>query len=161
MTELTKLIKVKENVDEDGSNFSEYFPDFCFLLRDFTYKLEIKGKSVDSNQYMEGILEHQEGDSENTQLYNEPRECITTFFPHRRCYTLGKPVVDDEQLTALDQLKTEDLKPIFVKKSKWIVEDILKRTKPFCIKNNTITGSCEYNIIVKMLFNLIIKNIHD
>ena len=30
--------------------------------------------------------------------YNAPRECIMEFFPERKCFTLPKPVKDDDDL---------------------------------------------------------------
>ena len=60
MTELANRIKSKSSPDEcgidDSANFVGFFPVFVWTLRDFSLELEINGKPVTPDEYLENSL---------------------------------------------------------------------------------------------------------
>lgn len=65
MTELTDLIKSKSSPDQSGiddsANFVGFFPTFVWTLRDFSLELEVNGKPVTSDEYLEHSLTLKKG----------------------------------------------------------------------------------------------------
>ena len=64
VTELTEHIKVKSgNEDEDESTeFMRFFPSFVWTVRDFTLELNIDGKAITADQYLEITLKLKPGE---------------------------------------------------------------------------------------------------
>ncbi|KAG5848211.1 hypothetical protein ANANG_G00096050 [Anguilla anguilla] len=57
VTELTEHIKVKASkAEETSSNYKYFFPTFVWAVRDFTLELEIDGKSITADEYLENAL---------------------------------------------------------------------------------------------------------
>ena len=60
------MIKVKSStVDEEegeGSQFAQFFPNFVWTVRDFTLQLEIDGRVITPDQYLENSLQLKKGD---------------------------------------------------------------------------------------------------
>jgi hypothetical protein len=73
VTELTDRIRAKsspeENEVEDSADFVSFFPDFVWTLRDFSLDLEVDGKSVSADEYLENSLKLVQG-NEDLQLVN-------------------------------------------------------------------------------------------
>ncbi|XP_053552443.1 guanylate-binding protein 7-like [Bombina bombina] len=60
-TELTEKIKIKsKDNDDEEAEFSKHFPIFIWSVRDFTLKLEINGKLVTEDEYLENALKLKE-----------------------------------------------------------------------------------------------------
>ena len=60
MTELTELIRTKSSPSsdevEDSAQFVSFFPDFIWIVRDFTLELELDGNSITEDEYLENAL---------------------------------------------------------------------------------------------------------
>lgn len=60
MTELADLIKSKSSPEpcdiDDSANFVSFFPVFVWTLRDFSLELEVDGKPVTPDEYLENSL---------------------------------------------------------------------------------------------------------
>ncbi|XP_046902490.1 guanylate-binding protein 1-like [Hypomesus transpacificus] len=84
--ELSERIKVKspsdasssEEGEEEGGDaqFVQFFPNFVWAVRDFTLNLNIDGKDVTADGYLEHSLELKKGTATNTKImnYNLPTE---------------------------------------------------------------------------------------
>nr|AAD39746.1 guanylate binding protein 2 [Mus musculus] len=117
VTELTDLIKSKSSPDQSGvddsANFVGFFPTFVWTLRDFSLELEVNGKPVTSDEYLEHSLTLKKGADKKTKSFNEPRLCIRKFFPKRKCFIFDRPA-QRKQLTKLETLREEELCGEFV-----------------------------------------------
>uniref|UniRef100_A0A3P8YCN2 GB1/RHD3-type G domain-containing protein n=1 Tax=Esox lucius TaxID=8010 RepID=A0A3P8YCN2_ESOLU len=109
VTELTERIKVKATSPTDdeeglGSQFNQFFPNFVWIVRDFTLQLEIDGSDINADEYLENSLKLKKGYGKKITDYNLPRECIRNFFPSRRCFVFPIPTTADkmQQLDTLD-----------------------------------------------------------
>ncbi|XP_061452898.1 guanylate-binding protein 1-like [Rhineura floridana] len=125
VTELTKNIKAKASSvycqeEENSAEFVRFFPDFIWAVRDFTLQLEIEGRIVSDDGYLENALKLQQGDSEEIQTRNMPRSCIRNFFPSRKCFTFDRPA-GRKKLSRLEELEDDDLE-----------EDFLEPVARFC-----------------------------
>ncbi|XP_048882156.1 guanylate-binding protein 1 isoform X2 [Brienomyrus brachyistius] len=117
VTELTERIKVKSQQDEDEDESTEFlrvFPSFVWSVRDFTLTLELDGKPVTADEYLQNALMLKPGHSKAIQMYNMPRSCLRNYFPTRKCFVFDRPATT-EKMRILDTLADADLDPSFVK----------------------------------------------
>jgi hypothetical protein len=81
---LTKHIHIKSNGNSDeidSDEYSQYFPSFMWVVRDFTLQLEDEdGEEINSNQYLEKALEEQKGFSDKIEEKNRIRKLLKSFF---------------------------------------------------------------------------------
>ena len=68
---LTRVIHVKAQTQEEdtGREYSAFFPNFFWIVRDFTVKLEKNGKAITSQEYLDQAL--------------EPEVCVCVYVPCR------------------------------------------------------------------------------
>ena len=143
VVDLTEHIHVRPEEEEDGNQFSKYFPSLVVMLRDFFLDLKIDEESCTPDEYLENALKLKKGpDSKNRKLknYNMPRECIRTFFPKRRCFALCRPVNDTSKLVKVDQLPPSELNPDFLESCYAAVNAILEQTRSYEVGGFVMTG---------------------
>ncbi|KAK7811060.1 hypothetical protein U0070_010219, partial [Myodes glareolus] len=82
-TELTDRIRAKASLDqedevEDSAEFVSFFPNFVWVLRDITLRLEANGQSLTADEYLQNSLKLKQGTengiSEEDKNYNLPRK---------------------------------------------------------------------------------------
>nr|XP_046198268.1 guanylate-binding protein 1-like [Oncorhynchus gorbuscha] len=114
VNELTEKIKVKSStVDEEegeGTQFMQFFPNFVWTVRDFTLQLEIDGREITPDDYLENSLQLKKGTSKKINDYNLPRECIRNFFPSRKCFVFPSPTTPDNmhRLDSMDEAELSE-----------------------------------------------------
>ncbi|XP_018431284.1 PREDICTED: guanylate-binding protein 6-like, partial [Nanorana parkeri] len=70
--EITELIKVRTgSIPDEQATFSTYFPIFVWAVRDFNLELEIDGKTVSADGYLENALKLKTRLGELAKLYTE------------------------------------------------------------------------------------------
>jgi len=118
---LTKHIQTKSGArgEDDGSDFSTYFPEFLWVVRDFSLQLkDPSGRPITSREYFEAALQQQKGASEAIEQKNRIRRLLCEFFQQRDCCTMVRPVTNEELLQNLDQVPVDQLRPEFVTEMK-------------------------------------------
>ena len=86
-------------------------PQFYWCLRDFYLDISENYESADS--YMEESLKPILGVSPEELKKNQIRKGILSFFKTRSCFTLCRPVDDEEQLANIEQLDWSQVKEDF------------------------------------------------
>ncbi|KAE8594149.1 hypothetical protein XENTR_v10019463 [Xenopus tropicalis] len=124
VTELSKLIKLKSNPEQEEKNepdeFKRIFPSFTWCVRDFSLILELDGRAVTEDEYLMNSLKLKKGTDKQTQDYNLPRECILHYFHSHKCFVFDQPT-SSRNLHRLEELQEQDLE-----------EDFVKQTRKFC-----------------------------
>ncbi|XP_053547064.1 guanylate-binding protein 1 isoform X2 [Bombina bombina] len=134
VTELTELIKVKSpsakeiNDEDDGADFKRVFPSFIWCVRDFTLSLEVDGKSITEDDYLQNSLMLKRGTSKKVQEYNLPRECIRHYFHSHKCFVFDRPA-DKEGLNKLDQIPESQLEPDFLHQTEKFLSYVYKNSQ--------------------------------
>ena len=90
---LTNEIKFKSH-NETGSDFKSFFPDFSWILRDFSLGF----KHLTPESYLEQCLEQERGFSDDTMQKNSIRLSLKKFFPHIDCYSMPRPLDENVPL---------------------------------------------------------------
>jgi hypothetical protein len=108
--QLTKHIRAQSEGDDDPNRLKMYFPYFLWLVRDFALDLSINGRKVSPKEYLDSALQPMKGDPKKVEGRNKVREFIKQFFADRDCFTLVRPVSDEQQLQNLANLSDTDLR---------------------------------------------------
>ncbi|XP_051555413.1 guanylate-binding protein 1-like [Myxocyprinus asiaticus] len=118
VTELAEQIKIRSpskaaDEEDEDSHFVRFFPSFVWVVRDFTLDLEIDGRRVSADEYLNFALQLKKGVNKKTSDYNLPRQCIRNYFPTRKCFVFPSPTSSDK-MKCLESLQEEDLVPDFL-----------------------------------------------
>ncbi|XP_078583830.1 uncharacterized protein LOC144866343 [Branchiostoma floridae x Branchiostoma japonicum] len=144
-TQLAKRVTVKQSEKTKKLAFQEFFPDFLWLLRDVSLKMEDEnGREMAPTEYLlTKVLRCQsdEDDSEDESTSDKVGRAIRTFFPSVECAKLVRPSGDEEVMNNIAQ-HTESLKTEFTKGVHALIERLLQksRAKRGYEKNSTVRG---------------------
>ncbi len=113
---LAKEIQLKSRRgNNDETCVSHYFPSFMWIVRDFSLRMEDKhGVKITPKEYLENALSEQRGVTDIIENKNRIRRLLKYFFKERDCYTLVRPVEDEEKLQRLNTLETSEFRSEFV-----------------------------------------------
>ncbi|KAM4650758.1 guanylate-binding protein 1-like [Discoglossus pictus] len=147
--ELTDRIKVKSSDDDDDDEveFSKHFPIFIWTVRDFNLKVEINGKPVTEDEYLEHALKLKEPEKTlKDQNFNFPRKCIRMYFGRRKCFVFDPPAGKDI-LQRIEEVSDSDLSPDFVAQTKKFCEFIFNNAEAKELDRiQTVTGTILGNL---------------
>ncbi|KAL1765296.1 Interferon-induced guanylate-binding 1 [Sigmodon hispidus] len=116
VTELTDRVRVRSSPAqgemEDSDEFVSFFPDFVWTLRDFSLELQLNGKPISPDEYLENSLRllHGLDQSDKEKELNLPRLCIQKIFPKKKCFVFERPA----NRKGLSELHDQDLESAFV-----------------------------------------------
>lgn len=87
------------NVQDQGDEVGKGFPQFLWIVRDFSLKLVDKeGKKINSREYLEKALEPQKGQSDHIEYKNRMKKLFKTFFKERDCMPMIRPLENEKDL---------------------------------------------------------------
>ncbi|XP_072505101.1 guanylate-binding protein 1-like isoform X2 [Notamacropus eugenii] len=152
VTELSERIKSKSapNIDEaeNSSDFVTFFPDFVWTVRDFTLELEMNGKPITSDEYLEIALKPKKGKPEEVRMFNLPRQCICQFFPKKKCFIFDRPT-ERKKLSQLEKLHDSELEPEFVEQVESFCSYIFQHSNVKTLQGGiTVNGPRLENLIL-------------
>ncbi|XP_068280582.1 guanylate-binding protein 1-like isoform X2 [Nyctibius grandis] len=116
LSEHIKLKAVPERSEDelkDSEKFVLFFPTFVWAVRDFTLRLELNGKEISEDEYLENALKLKAGSSLEIERYNQIRTCIRQFFPGRKCFVFDQPA-RKRDLVRLEELQDDEIDPEFL-----------------------------------------------
>lgn len=157
-TSLLKLPSIQsveqENVlaSLDSLNLARYFPDFFWILRDFSLQMvDEYGEEITADQYLENSLQFSHQLTKDGQNKNEIRRLIQSFFQKRKCFPLVRPVINEEDLSNLSSMKMESFRTEFVEAALFLKNIILQEAKIKKVNEKEINGE----ILMSMLTSYI------
>ncbi|XP_065435128.1 guanylate-binding protein 1-like [Chrysemys picta bellii] len=139
VSELSEHIKVKadKGEEEDDSaldtEYISFFPNFIWTVRDFSLDLEIAGKEVTEDEYLERALMLKKGRSREVMEYNLPRQCIRDYFPTRKCFVFIRPA-SERDMKQLESLSDSALQSEFLEQSNRFCQYVLRESKVKMLK---------------------------
>ncbi|XP_075772166.1 uncharacterized protein LOC102450090 [Pelodiscus sinensis] len=147
VSELSERIKVKAAGEggrqerEDSAEFVRFFPAFVWAVRDFTLQLELDGRPITEDEYLENGLKLKPGSSQRAQLHNLPRECIRQFFPARKCFVFVQPA-SRKDLPRLEELREDQLEPEFREQGDRFCRHVWETSQPKTLPGgHVVTGA--------------------
>ena len=147
---LTKHIHLKANgshEDIDPEEYSNYFPTFMWVVRDFTLQLvDEEGEAMTSKDYLEKALQPQKGFSDNIEQKNRIRRLLKSFFKDIDCCTIVRPLTKEEDLQNLDKMEFDKLRSEFVEQVMQLRRKVINRIKAKSLNSKAITGEMLCNL---------------
>ncbi|XP_062223447.1 uncharacterized protein LOC133922230 [Phragmites australis] len=141
VTEMTKHIRVRANGGRSSaSELGQFSPIFIWLLRDFYLDLVENDRKITPRDYLEIALRPLEGRGKDISSKNEIRESIRALFPDRECFTLVRPLNNENELQRLDQIPIEKMRPEFQAGLDELTRFIFERTRPKQVAGTVMTG---------------------
>ena len=141
VTQLSKHIRVKSAGAGDPGELDKFFPDFVWILRDFTLNLvDEYGNPITEHEYLENALMEEPGFSEEVFEKNRVRELVTAFFKRRDCCALMRPAEEEEDLNALQTAAGPKVRPGFVQQVDALRTKMLGMLNPKTVNGKIMTG---------------------
>ncbi|KAE9043751.1 hypothetical protein PR003_g3090 [Phytophthora rubi] len=132
---------------EESRALAPHFPPFVWLLRDFLLDMQIDGKALTANEYLEKALDAREVSitaSESTRMRqverNRTRASIRVLFGRRECLTLVRPVTDERDLRRAAELPDSELRPEFVDQMTGVRRRLLSAVRAKELLGKTLDG---------------------
>ncbi|GLE11714.1 hypothetical protein PINS_up024301 [Pythium insidiosum] len=145
---LTKYIQAKAQPGAaatdsagDGSELAAFFPDFLWVVRDFTLKLQEEGRTVTPREYFESALKPQPALNDEVVQKNRIRSMLATFFPRRDCVTMVRPLNDESLLRELIHQPYESLRAEFREQMEVLKSKIFTALKPKQLMASALNGA--------------------
>ncbi|KAG6921606.1 guanylate-binding protein 2-like [Chelydra serpentina] len=151
VTELTERIKAKAAGEgsrqerEDSAEFVRFFPAFVWAVRDFTLQLELDGREITEDEYLENSLKRREGQPEKLDL---PKKYLHQYFPSRKCFVFDRPA-PRRDLARLDELPEAVLSPEFLEQARRFCSHIHQQAGTKTLPGgHVVTGTLLGNLAV-------------
>ncbi|XP_078583345.1 uncharacterized protein LOC144866030 [Branchiostoma floridae x Branchiostoma japonicum] len=155
---LAEAIRVEEGKKTGFSAFRQFFPDFLWLLRDVTLKMEDEdGRQMDPTDYLKTKVLSRDPDAFKESTSDEVGRAILTFFPSVECATLERPSGDTEVMNNIAQ-HTESLNPRFYKGVENLTERLLKKAR---VKKGYQTGSTVSGLALSIMAKQYVEAAND
>jgi len=130
--EFAKRIKSKAGA-ADEQELRALSPSFLWLLRD-TY-LTLDSGMATPKDYMEEVL-RAGGDAGKDQT----RASIKDVFPSRDCFAMKRPLTEESELAAMDQIPLSRLRPDFQQGLEKLISNVLSNATPKQFRGSYING---------------------
>ncbi|XP_038881898.1 guanylate-binding protein 1 [Benincasa hispida] len=141
VTQMTKHIRVRAAGGRTTSaELGQFSPIFVWLLRDFYLDLVEDNRRITPRDYLELALRPVQGSGRDIAAKNEIRDSIRALFPDRDCFTLVRPLHNENDLQRLDQISLDKLRPEFRSGLDAFTKFVFERTRPKQVGATVMTG---------------------
>ncbi|KEH30967.1 guanylate-binding family protein [Medicago truncatula] len=141
VTQMAKHIRVRASGEKtSASEIGQFSPIFVWLLRDFYLDLTEDNRKITPRDYLELALRSVQGNRNDVAAKNEIRESIRALFPDRECFTLVRPLNNENDLQRLDQISSDKLRPEFRRDIQALIKFVFERTRPKQVGATMMTG---------------------
>jgi hypothetical protein len=136
---------------------TELAPKFIWLLRDFSLEKihPDTEEEITSKEYLELCLNKKLA-GKNATENNIIRDNIIKYFHDRDCYTLPRPVDDEDDLKRLNQIPFDKLNSEFKIDFMNLKQEVFKNCQSKKFKGKRLTGSSLYELL-----QLFVKSINE
>ena len=143
---LSKFIRLRSNDKEtDPEELSNLFPSFLWVLRDFSLQLiDDNGENITAKEYLEKVLE---GTKNTSDPKNKIRKLIKAYFKDRDCFTMVRPLTNENKLQNLEDLPPEQLRPEFLEQIVSLRKKVLGRVKIKTLNGKPLNGEMYLNLV--------------
>ena len=144
---LSKFIRLKsnDNRDSDPEELSNLFPSFLWVLRDFSLQLiDENDENISPKQYLEKVLE---GTKNINDPKNKIRRLIKSYFKDRDCFTMVRPLTNENQLQSLEDLPPEKLRHEFLEQIIGLRKKVLGRVKVKTMNGKALNSDMYLNLV--------------
>ncbi|KAL4308859.1 hypothetical protein GQ457_01G029020 [Hibiscus cannabinus] len=131
VTQMAKHIRVKAGArTTTASELGQIF--YLDLVAD--------DRRITPRNYLELALQPVQGSGKEIAAKNEIRDSIRALFPGRECFTLLRPLNNENDLQRLDQISLDKLRPEFRAGLDALTKFVFERTRPKQVGATILTG---------------------
>ena len=143
---LSKFIRLKSgDTETDPEELSNLFPSFLWVLRDFSLQLiDENDENITPKEYLEKVLQ---GTKNISDPKNKIRKLIKAYFKDRDCFTMVRPLTNENKLQNLEELPPEQLRPEFLEQIINLRKKVLGRVKVKTLNGKPLNGEMYLNLI--------------
>ena len=143
---LSKFIRLKSgDTETDPEELSNLFPSFLWVLRDFSLQLiDDNGENITAKEYLEKVLE---GTKNIQDPKNKIRKLIKAYFKDRDCFTMVRPLTNENKLQNLEDLPPEQLRPEFLEQIISLRKKVLGRVRVKTMNGKPLNGEMYLNLV--------------
>lgn len=124
---------------KDMRGLANLFPDFLWLVRDFTLELsDEKGRAISAREYLEMTLQTA-GDAQDSATA-EVKSRLREYFIQRDCFTLVRPITNEKKLQHIGEVSQSELRIEFKNQVAELKELIFGNVKPKTQQGNMLNG---------------------
>lgn len=147
---LSKYIHLKnEDKETDPEELANLFPSFLWVLRDFSLQLiDDNGENITPKEYLETVLE---GSKSVQDPKNKIRKLIKAYFKDRDCFTMVRPLTNENQLQSLETLEPEKLRPEFLEQILQLRKKVLTRVKVKTLNGKALNSQMYLGLIKNLI----------
>ncbi len=137
VTNISKLVRISADHEPTADELAGIFPSFCWVLRDFTLKLETpQGHAITADEYLERALVTVTGEPDPV------KQVLKDCFRERACVTLPRPCQEERDLQSLGSADVDGvLRPVFVEQARAAGHVFRSRAKPKTFLGQKVSGS--------------------
>ncbi|KAM5151650.1 guanylate-binding protein 2-like [Mantella aurantiaca] len=146
--------KGKTPPQEDTNNTA---PLFVWVIRDFTLKLDLDGRPVTADQYLENSLKDVAAKTPRGRKQNEMRNTIKTHFPKRKCFLFGFPSTDKKVLERMSKDLETEVAPEFARKAEEFCQFILREAPVKKLREDQIMTGSAFAQLLKSYLDVVTK----
>lgn len=145
---LNKNNNINNNNETTESIISELSPKFIWLIRDFTLeKIHPEtGEEISSKEYLELCL-NKKSLGRNSSENNIIRDNIIKYFHDRDCFTLPRPIDNEDNIKNLINQPFESLNSEYKIEFMNLKNEVFKNSKIKKFKGKRLTGKSLYELI--------------
>jgi hypothetical protein len=143
------IVNMAKNIQKEGTGSQELddetiietFPNFVWVVRDFTLQLvDEQNFKISSNTYFERALNPVKGCSIKAEGKNKVRRLIKHFFRTRDCITMVRPVQNESDLQKLQELPDYRLRTEFLKQIDLVRNTVFQNVEPKKVNGRFVDG---------------------
>lgn len=132
----------KKTGEDESQVLASFTPKFIWVLRDFTLELQDSyQKNINPTQYLENALRDQSAQSKTSENSKKIKNALLSFFRHRDCVTMVRPVVEENDLQNLNKIPTGRLRKEFLAQLRYLKDKIFNETEPKRLNGVNLNGS--------------------
>ena len=147
---LSKFIQLRSSEEEtDPEELANLFPSFLWVLRDFGLQLQDEdGENITPKEYLEKVLE---GTKNMADPKNKIRKLIKAYFKDRDCFTMVRPLTNENQLQSLEDLPPEKLRAEFLEQIINLRKKVLGRIKVKTLNGKVLNSDMYINLVKNLI----------
>ena len=151
---LSKFIKLRNDSKKETNpeELSNLFPSFLWVLRDFSLQLiDDNGENISPKQYLEKVLE---GTRNINDQKNRIRKLIKSYFKDRDCFTMIRPLTNENQLQNLEDLPPDKLRREFTEQIIALRKKVLGRIRVKTMNGKALNADMYLNLVKSLIGEL-------
>ncbi|KAM4631868.1 guanylate-binding protein 3-like isoform 1-T1 [Discoglossus pictus] len=132
-----------QSEDEEDMEGGSLVPLFVWVVRDFSLSLELQGRPITADEYLENSLQDITSvKGMQAMQRNNVRKTLRTRFPERKCFVFESPLSNTALLKKMEQVSHSQLEPGFVEQTISFCQFIYEKAEAKSLDGGLVVNGC-------------------